>query len=207
MSNPKEWTPASQTNSGSGVFVGRDLHIGEIDPKTKAVLHKLAKQTPALASVVERALHEGLISPDAVYTLTTAARNINEDVAGMLWRASQCINEDVAGALTRAGENINPGVAESIAYATRDMQRTVSSLEDVLRQLESASTSLLSASSKAGELQRVSAGMSSAAHEMLSASQAGDNEYFSWDSFFKGVGASLFAVAVMAVVLALFLLR
>jgi len=209
MDTPKEWPAGSQINTGPGLLVGRDLKIEQLDPKTKAVLHKLAKDAPALGAIVHRALTEGVISPDAVYTLATAARNINEDVANILSRASACINEDVAHLLSRAADSINPNVADSLFTVSHEIQNRTKDLEGVLYQLQQASESASLTIAKTEELKRVCEEMNSASHMLLSASQSRGVNAFSWDSFRKGVAASLFAMAVIAgaAVVASYLLR
>ncbi|MGW4896074.1 hypothetical protein ACWEQL_28045 [Kitasatospora sp. NPDC004240] len=110
-----------QHNHGGGAFVGGDNHgeirIEAVDAKTKALLRKISKDSPALLQLLEEALGDGIISLETAGLLAIAARSINEDVAVMLTRASYSINEDVAGMLTRAGYNINEDVAGQISHA------------------------------------------------------------------------------------------
>ncbi|MFC7264209.1 hypothetical protein [Streptomyces lutosisoli] len=140
-----------QNNYGDGPFIGRD-HNGdinihhEIDPPTKATLAKLGKSAPALSQMLEKALRDGVISPDTVSQLSLAARSINEDVASQISRASYRINEDVAGLLTRASHSINEDVASQLTHAADrlsiasakldfdELDRLVRRLEGVLDQ-------------------------------------------------------------------------
>ncbi|MFB6577121.1 hypothetical protein ACFCYC_06675 [Streptomyces sp. NPDC056402] len=110
-----------QHNHGDGAFVGRDNHgeirIEAVDAKTKALLRKISKDSPALARLLEEAMDDGVISSDAAGLLALAARSINEDVATMLTHASRSINEDVAGTLMHASFSINEDVAGQVSHA------------------------------------------------------------------------------------------
>src|SRR5690242_2213708 len=87
-----------QHNHGPGAFVGRDNYgtINTIDPTTRKILKKLSTEAPALAKLLQKALQDGVVSPDVVHALELAARNINEDVANALFLAGRNINEDIA---------------------------------------------------------------------------------------------------------------
>ncbi|PNG93450.1 hypothetical protein [Streptomyces malaysiensis] len=110
-----------QHNHGDGAFVGGDNHgeirIEAVDAKTKVLLRKMSKDSPALARLLEKALNDGVISADTASSLAWAAHSINEDVAHTLWQAAQRINEDVAGLLTRASNSINEDVAGQVSHA------------------------------------------------------------------------------------------
>lgn len=116
-----------QNNTGSGAFVGGNNYgpIHAIDPKTSAVLASLAEEAPGLAELMRRALREGLVSPDAVYALEIAARNINADVAEALLIAGRNINEDVAGTLRITGARIENGV-NSLPQLTTELAEAAS---------------------------------------------------------------------------------
>ncbi|MBS2545305.1 hypothetical protein KGQ19_00335 [Catenulispora sp. NL8] len=90
--------PPEQNNHGSGTFIGRDNYgpIQAVDAKTKELLAKILVEAPALGKLLERALREGVISPDIASAISYAAHSINEDVAASLYVASRRINEDVA---------------------------------------------------------------------------------------------------------------
>ncbi|MFF4980780.1 hypothetical protein ACFY3O_12060 [Streptomyces sp. NPDC001046] len=101
-----------QINSGDGAFVGRDHHGDinihhEIDPQTRATLTRIGRIAPGLSQMLERALRDGVISPETASQLSLAARSINEDVAGQISRASRSINEDVANQLSHAAEELS----------------------------------------------------------------------------------------------------
>ncbi|MER8087258.1 hypothetical protein ABTZ57_19505 [Streptomyces sp. NPDC094048] len=87
-----------------------------LDANTKALLAKMTEQSPPLARLLTRALEDGVISPDIVDSLASAARSINEDVAQQLEYAARNINEDVAGLLGYAARSINEDVAKSLAH-------------------------------------------------------------------------------------------
>ncbi|MEV6634383.1 hypothetical protein AB0M54_26910 [Actinoplanes sp. NPDC051470] len=129
----------SQTNSGPGTFVGRDNYapINLIDDATRAVLSKLSKEAPPLAELLKRAINDGLVSPDVVYSLEFAARSINEDVAHALYTAGQNINEDVANTLAYAGRSFE-GALENVDR----FEKSVSSAGDTANRLEDLSRSL-----------------------------------------------------------------
>lgn len=98
-----------QHNHGPGPFIGRDNYgtiNNAIDETTKKVLRKLSHEAPALADLLEQALQDGIVSPDAAYALEYAARNINQDVAESLAIAGRNINEDVATSLSCAAESL-----------------------------------------------------------------------------------------------------
>jgi hypothetical protein len=128
VSSPEEeWEPrpVQQTNSGPGTFVaGHNFgHIGTIDAKTKAVLEKVAKQAPGLARLLDRALRDGVISPDLAISLSAAARNINEEVAISLWEASRRLNHDVAESLNLSSQKLNSEVANEISVSVDALQQ------------------------------------------------------------------------------------
>lgn len=120
-----------QHNHGPGTFVGRDNYgtINTIDKTTQAILKKLSKEAPALAQLLRKALQDGVVSPDVVYALELAARNINEDVAHALWIAGNNINEDVAYSLRVAGEKISE--AGDLSEAAYRMERALERFEEV----------------------------------------------------------------------------
>ncbi|HEX3955844.1 MAG TPA: hypothetical protein VHZ03_04340 [Trebonia sp.] len=117
-------------------------HIGDnyygLDPKSRAMLEKMAKYAPTLAGLLEKAVRDGVMSPDAVEALMFAARNINEDVADALRLAGQNINEDVAEQLWNAGQNINKDVANRFTTVNQDLAkrvREINAATDSLRDL------------------------------------------------------------------------
>ncbi|MFF3328731.1 hypothetical protein ACFYWX_04095 [Streptomyces sp. NPDC002888] len=122
-----------QHNNGDGAFVGGDnhgeIHIEAVDAKTKALLRKISKDSPALVQLLEEALDDGVISPEVASLLALAARSINEDVAHTLWQASRRINEDVAGLLTRASYSINEDVAGQMSHAAETLDRALKQLD------------------------------------------------------------------------------
>ncbi|MGP3922475.1 hypothetical protein [Streptomyces sp. 8N616] len=122
-----------QHNHGDGAFVGGDNHgeirIEAVDAKTKALLRKISKDSPALAQLLEEALDDGVISPDTASLLALAARSINEDVAHTLWQAAQRINEDVAALLTRASYSINEDVAGQVSHAADTLDKASKQLD------------------------------------------------------------------------------
>lgn len=124
---------AEQHNHGDGAFVGRDNHgeirIEAVDAKTKALLRKISKDSPALAELLEEALDDGVISPDTASLLALAARSINEDVAHTLMRASHSINEDVAALLMRASHSINEDVAGQVSHAADTFDKVSKQLD------------------------------------------------------------------------------
>ncbi len=96
----------SQHNHGTGIFISGDNFGDMVDEKTKALLEKMAKQSPKLAKLLEQAFQDGFISPEAVAGMERAARSINEDVAVSLQTAAKNINEDVAFVLADAARKI-----------------------------------------------------------------------------------------------------
>lgn len=131
--------PSEQHNHGSGTFIGRDnygdVRYELVDPKTKLVLDRLSKDTPALAGLMTTALRDGVISPDAVAALQSAVRNINEDVAHALWVAGQNINEDVAHSLWQASRGINADVADKLIRAAEILREASPSLDQAVGQI------------------------------------------------------------------------
>jgi len=133
--------PRDQNNFG-GTFVGRDNYgtIETLDPNTKAILAKLAREAPPLAALVSQALRDGIVSPQVVYALERAAWSINEDVASALRYASDRINEDVASSLSNVGEKINPEVASSFSRTAESLDDAISELDRIARSLTSYDT-------------------------------------------------------------------
>lgn len=113
-----------QTNSGPGTFIGGNNYgtVETMDGRTKAVLNKLASEAPGLAKLLTRALHDGVISTEAVFAMEMAARNLNWDVAEALYTAGRNINPDVAQMLSWAGDNINAQVAEKLSHAANQFE-------------------------------------------------------------------------------------
>ncbi|MFE7155325.1 hypothetical protein [Streptomyces sp. NPDC057636] len=158
-----------QINSGAGAFVGRDHHGDinihhEIDPQTRVTLTKIERIAPGLASMLEEALRDGVISPETASQLSSATRSINEDVAGQISRASQRLNEDVARLLGHASESINEDVARQLSQAAEQLSHADpmvrrleglldpqghSSLHRVVTRLESSLNELSEAASRA----------------------------------------------------------
>ena len=131
-----------------------------VDAKTKALSAKMTRQSPTLAKLLTKALEEGVISPDVVASLESAARNINEDVAFQLGHAARDINEDVARSLMYADERINPTVAQQLASAAESLSKAAKHLDfDDLRKLvdrlDGAQGSL---SGTVGQMDRVQSG-------------------------------------------------
>ncbi|MEU3350958.1 hypothetical protein [Streptomyces sp. NPDC037389] len=122
-----------QHNHGDGAFVGGDnhgeIHVEAVDAKTKALLRKICKDSPALVRLLEEAMEDGVISPDTAGLLAVAARSINEDVAAMLIHASRSINEDVAGMLTHASYSINEDVAGQVSHAAETFEKVSKQLD------------------------------------------------------------------------------
>jgi hypothetical protein len=108
LTHPDRERPREQHNHGSGPFIGGDNYgrIEMLDATTKAMLAKLTQTAPALARLVERALRDGVMSPDVVHALQRAASAINEDVAAAMLSASRNINEEVATVLAMAAGTI-----------------------------------------------------------------------------------------------------
>lgn len=125
-----------------------EIHIEAVDAKTKALLRKVSKDSPALARLLEEALDDGVISPDVAGLLAVAARSINEDVAAMLTRASYSINEDVAGMLTRASYSINEDVAGQVSHAAETFDKASKQLDlDEFRRIVSRAEGAISSGS------------------------------------------------------------
>ncbi|SCL15141.1 hypothetical protein [Micromonospora inyonensis] len=130
-----------QRNERDGIFVGRDMHgniIQHLDDTTKEVLRRLSKEAPALAALLQKALRDGVVSPEVVYALEVAARNINEDVAYMLSDASRKINEDVAWMFLEAAKDL--GTAADTG--TQGLSQVTSRVETVVASLQEASDGL-----------------------------------------------------------------
>lgn len=139
MNDSVQEGPRDQHNHGPGTFIGGDnyglVRNELIDPKTKTTLAKLSEDAPALSNLLRKALHDGVISPEAVAALQTAVRNINMDVADALMLAGRNINSEVADALMFAGQNINEGVANKIIQVKEDLSDTTRELDRVLDSL------------------------------------------------------------------------
>jgi hypothetical protein len=137
--NPGQQGPHEQHNYGPGTFIGGDNHglirNELLDPKTKATLAKLSKDAPDLASILKKALRDGVISRDAVAALEGAVRSINMDVAEALLLAGRNINEDVAEQLMYAGQNINTEVVNKFVQVKEELSGTACELDHVLRSL------------------------------------------------------------------------
>ncbi len=135
MANSGKEGPREQHNHGPGPLIGRDnygdIRYEMLDPKTKTALAKLSKDAPGLAKLLTQALHDGIISPDAVAALESAVRNINEDVAEALMIAGKNINEDVAESLWFAGKNINKDVADNILRGAETLSEATNRLDYV----------------------------------------------------------------------------
>lgn len=148
MSTSGQDEPKHQSFYGPASFGGDN--IGTInnvllDAKTKALLAKMAEYAPPLTGLLEKAVRDGVMSPDAVEALTFAARHINEDFAEALYIAGRNINEDVAEQLWEAGHNINHQVADKfsnvnleLSERARELHRTADSLRETLSQINSA---------------------------------------------------------------------
>ncbi|MET8964062.1 hypothetical protein ABZX69_32105 [Streptomyces sp. NPDC004074] len=140
-----------QHNHGPGAFVAGDNHghigprIEMLDAKTKAYLGRLSKDAPGLATLLRKALREGVISPDVADQLMLAARSINEDVAHSLQDASRRINWDVAALMSHAAEDLGKASAR---LNPDEMSKVVSRFEDGLENLERLASSI-------GELRRL----------------------------------------------------
>ena len=102
MDDSGKQNPREQHNHGRDNY--GDIRLEMLDRKTKAMLAKLSTDAPALANLLTEALHDGVISPDAIELLWLAGKNINEDVAESLWLAGKNINNDVAEKILQAGE-------------------------------------------------------------------------------------------------------
>jgi hypothetical protein len=167
MLNSEESFIHEQHNHGSGPFIGRDnygsIRYEALDAKTRAVIAKLSKDAPALASLLEKALRDGVISPRAVLALESAVRNINEDVANSLMLAGRNINEDVANSLRFAGTRINVDVADRISYAAKDLataaeqvygfegQRNLHEITEAANAIKDATANMIAAASEQTE--------------------------------------------------------
>jgi hypothetical protein len=131
--------PRQQTFHGPGSFGGDNNGTINnnvlLDAKTKALVAKMAQYAPPLAGLLEKAIRDGVISPDVAEALMLAARNINEDVAEALRLAARNINEDVAADLRVAGANINEDVANKFVQVRDGLSDTAHDLENVLASL------------------------------------------------------------------------
>lgn len=89
------------------------------------MLKKLAEVSPVLAELLEKALQDGVVSPEVVRALELAAQHINEDVANSLRLAGMNINESVANSLRNTGENISGALDrfESVSNTLNDITR------------------------------------------------------------------------------------
>lgn len=163
MSAPDKREAPSQSNFGSGTFIGGDNFGDMVDEKTKALLEKMATQAPELAKLLKRALRDGVISPGAVAAMELAARNINEDVAFSLQYAARNINEEVALDLYEAARKIashaDPltSAAETLFH---DVQASAGRLEDAASQIQNVSfgDDIRRMESVAGRLERANDG-------------------------------------------------
>lgn len=185
-----------QTNNGSGPFVGGNNYgrIEVVDRKTKAVLDKLSQEAPALAALLTKALKDGLISRDTVFSLELAARNINSDVADALYMAGRNINHDVAQMLSWAGDNINERVARQIADAANQLEefsRSTHQIEVTSRNLSAAVSQLHNLDGMVNALDGASENIAMAASRVSSASD------WSWKSFMYGAFVCLILVTAL----------
>jgi hypothetical protein len=203
VSRPEQESPRQQHNHGSGTFVGGHNYgrIEMVDTQTKAVLAKLSREAPALGELLSKALRDGVISPEAVFAIESAARSINLDVAQSLWMASQRINGDVAELLMRAGERINPDVADQISFATQGLKETADKIENALGRLDRTFGVLNSGSSDAAEWAQAAEAMDVAAQNITFAAQTHTRRpgEWSWNSFRWGMVACLAAVITLLV--------
>lgn len=181
---PEPYGPRDQHNHADGTFVGRDLvyRFEQLDGKTKAVLHNLGKDAPALRKVIEKALREGVISAEGILALETAARNINEDVAEALWHAAQHINEDVA---------------TTIVLSSSKLDESIQDLDARLERLQSASGTLQSLRPSVDDWERIAADVDAAAQNLAYAAQARSVNRWSWRSFGWGLGFGLLVVILI----------
>src|SRR6266496_3848222 len=109
MTLPGGHTPVAQHNHSSGTFVGGHVfgNVEVMDETTRVAIANVSAKIPGLASKLSAALNDGLISPEVVRDIADATRNINYDVASMIWEGGRHINEDVASWLSDAGRHIN----------------------------------------------------------------------------------------------------
>lgn len=130
-----------EQNNYGGAFIGHNNYgtINTIDKTTKAILAKLAQDAPALADLLSKALQDGFVSPDVVYALQYAARNINEDVADALRTASRNINEDVAQDLLTVSRNIQ----QTLSPENRYLEDMTTRIEEALRCFEDSSGTIV----------------------------------------------------------------
>jgi hypothetical protein len=138
MSASGQDEPRKQIFYGSGSFGGNNHGIINnvlLDPKTEALVAEMAKYAPPLTGLLEKAIRDGVMSPDAVEALMLAARNINEEVAWNLRIAGQNINEEVAWNLRSAGDNINGKVADRFVYVKDELNETAGQLDSLLSSL------------------------------------------------------------------------
>jgi hypothetical protein len=138
VSSAEFQAPREQHNHGSGTFIGGGNfgHIEMVDARTKAVLEKLSKDAPDLGRLLSKALRDGVISPDTVFALEHAARNINADVADALLVAGRNINEDVAGSLRYAGNRINEVVSHEMSARAEELKRVAERFEAAISRLD-----------------------------------------------------------------------
>jgi hypothetical protein len=91
-----------------GDFNGNDIYE-QLDARSRATLAKLSEDAPALASLLEEALRDGLISPGVIDDLRSA---LDDDVLHVLRMVGRNLSEEVVLDLRIAGENINKAVTE-----------------------------------------------------------------------------------------------
>ena len=148
MADVTEGLSVQQTHNGNGPQIAGHnfgaIKYELLDGKTKSTLAKLSKDAPELASILKKAIRDGVISRDTVAALQSAVRHINEDIAEQLSYAARHINEDVAEQLSYAARNINKGVAsdfvrvnDGLGETRHDLDRILSSLQDTARELGS----------------------------------------------------------------------
>jgi hypothetical protein len=199
---PERVVPVQQNNTGSGILVGGHVfgNVEMVDAKTKAVLAQISRDTPRLGAAITQLLRQGAISPDTVLVLAGLSRHINEDVAMMLSQAGRNINEDVAMMLSQAGRNINEEVAERFQTVAGDLAETVERFHEVSVQMTKVSATLTSARSSASGWHDAAEAVDEAAINMAHAAQlyAQSSDRFSWNSFWKGVGAGLIGALILA---------
>lgn len=133
-----------QHNHGSGTLIGRDNYgsIEVMDPKTKALLEKMTKQAPALGRLLNKALQDGMISPDTVATLERAAWSINEDVVNTLAIATRNLNEDVANSLHAAADKIDSDAIRRIENAASTIDNTANQINSAVSMLDNAAAQI-----------------------------------------------------------------
>ena len=136
MVDVTEGRSVQQTHNGIGPQVGRDLNgnviYEQLSPKVKAAIEQLSEDTPALNRLLQKALRNGLISPDLVRALQGA---LNEDVLHVLTVVAQHINEDTAMELHMAGETINKVVTIEFPAVTRELNDTVEGIKTAMTSL------------------------------------------------------------------------